>query len=171
MDLKRFSIADDKILKLLNSHVAQSSGSDRISGFSNNTEIGNFTGVNPFPYIGDPIPPLKPATVTIGTATTTSHPLATPAFPNALPNALPYNNVFQNWTPPLGALGDFFNVQYLSVEAVCAVTGRALKPGEPVLILDEHIISKAAFMKLLREGFERMMFRVEEMHEMTGYDS
>jgi hypothetical protein len=160
MDIKRSLLLQDQ-------RLSTDLSSFKINGFSNNIEIGNYTGVNPFPYIGDPIPPLKPATVTIGTATTTSYPLATPAFPNALP----YSNVFQNWTPPLGALGDFFNVQYLSVEAICAVTGRALKPGEPVLILDEHIISKAAFMKLLREGFERMMFRVEEMHEMTGYDS
>jgi hypothetical protein len=171
MDLKRFFEPEPDFTDLSSSiptlftdsirspdvHYAQ----PNISGSANSSIGGTYTdGVNPFPYIGDPIPPLKPATVTIGTATTTSYPLTT-----SIPSVL------QPWTPPLGALGDFFNVQYLSVEAVCAVTGRALKPGEPVLVLDEHIISKAAFMKLLREGFERMMFRVEEMHEMTGYDS
>jgi hypothetical protein len=106
-----------------------------------------YTGVNPFPCIGGGAGILNPSTVTVGAS-----------------NVTIYGN-------PLGALGDFFNVQYLTVEAMCAVTHRPLKPGEPVLILDEHIISKAAFMKLLREGFERMMLRVEEMHTQTGYDS
>jgi len=122
--------------------------------------IGSCTGINPFPYIGDPPPPLSPVPVTIGTGTTTSYPFA------------PSTNIVQTYTPLPSALNDFFNIQYLSVEAVCAVTGKTLKPGEPVLILDEHIISKAAFMKLLREGFERLMVpKIEEMHEITGYDS
>jgi hypothetical protein len=132
-----------------------------------NVALGGITGGTPFPYIGDPLPPLDAPPLTIGTGTGTF------SYPPL--NPLPAVNVIDNlnvWTNPLGALGEFFNVQYLNVEAVCAVTGRPVKPGEPVLVLDEHIISKTAFMKLLREGFERMMIpRVEKMHEMTDYDS
>jgi len=163
MDIKRFFDPEVDFTDL--SSVAPTLFSFNGSGpnSSANSINSGCTGVNPFPYIGDPLPPIQPSTVTIGTATGTYYPF---------PNTIPSTNIFQTYPlHPLGALGDFFNIQYLSVEAMCAVTGKAIKPGEPVLVLDEHIISKAAFMKMLREKFESMMFREEEMHEITGYDS
>jgi hypothetical protein len=132
-------------------------------------------GVNALgPCIGDPRPQENPATLTVGASTGTSYPPATVTYPGSVggswgSNSIGNLNVYAN---PLSPLTDFFNVQYLSVEAVCAVTRQKIKAGEPVLILDEHVISKTAFMKLLRENFERMMVpKIETMHEMTDYDS
>jgi hypothetical protein len=130
---------------------------------------------NVTPYYGDPLPQNNPATLTVGTGT--AYPPATVVANPGLISGGSWGsssvggslNVFSN---PFGALSDFFNVQYLSVEAICAVTRAKIKAGEPVLILDEHIISKPAFMRLLRESFEKMMTpKIETMHEMTDYDS
>jgi hypothetical protein len=129
-----------------------------------NAVSGNVS-VNPtYPYVGDPLPASNaPALITgIGTA-----------WPPAVAGSFSGlgSNVFTSGNP-FGALNEFFNIQYMACEAVCAVTRAKIKPGEPVLILDEHIISKAAFTRLLRESFEKMMLpKMETMHELSGYDS
>ena len=122
-----------------------------------------------FPYLGDLFPNATPPPLTVGTGTS-SIGTGTNFPPNAVGGL--WGNNLQISNNPFGALNDFFNIQYLSVEAVCAVTHQKLKSGEPVLILDEHIISKPAFMKLLRESFAKMMTpQIETMHEESDYDS
>jgi hypothetical protein len=139
---------------------------ERLNFSSANAVSGNVS-VNPtYPYVGDPLPASNapPLITGVGTAYPTTW---TP--PPSIAGSVSNLGV---WTNPSSALSDFLNVQYLSVEAVCAVTRARIKPGEPVLILDEHIISKPAFTRLLRESFEKMITpKVETMHEISDYDS
>lgn len=121
------------------------------------TGTGKAMGVNPYPYIGDPIPPIDASWV----------PPFVPLAPVTVSDSTNWPGGFQ-----VNALDAFLDIQYLHVDgARCAVTGREIKRGEPVLILFEHIISKEAFKKMLCNQFEKMMFDMSEMHEQMDYNN